>query len=243
MASLRRAATAFNSLQDAGRHTTVLIHLQHAFEMLIKASLHEGHVAIVDSNTGQSIGFKKCLNLAVMHLELCDEDVGTLRAIDQLRDDEYHYLGLVSEGLLYLHLRAAISIFDRLMITVFAQTLADQLPARVLPISTEPPEDLDILIDREYSQVKDLLQPGRRRGTEARARIRTLLALEGHVTDDNEIHEADVARVKKAIRSGEERSAVSSAPRRLIQPNCRDRGFDHGPHYAQGGRASSLLAW
>jgi hypothetical protein len=186
VASLRRAAAAFNGLDDEGRHTTVLIHLQHAFEMLLKAALHEKRATIVDAVTGQSVGFKKCLNLATAQIPLRAEDAGTLRAIDQLRDDEYHYLGLVSEGILYLHLRAAISIFDRILQEVFGETLADQLPARVLPISTQPPEDLQVLIDREYTQVRALLSPGHRQGPEARARIRTLLALEGHVAEDAE---------------------------------------------------------
>src|SRR5574337_1749023 len=91
VASLRRAAASFNGLDDEGRHTTVLIHLQHAFEMLLKAALHEKRAAIVDAATGQSIGFKKCLNLAATQLPLRTEEAGTLRAIDQLRDDEYHY--------------------------------------------------------------------------------------------------------------------------------------------------------
>ena len=243
VASLRRAATAFNSLEDAGRHTTVLVHLQHSFEMLLKAALHERHVPIVDPETGQSIGFKKCLHLSAMHLKVRAEDVGTLRAIDQLRDDEYHYLGLVSEGLLYLHLRAAISIFDRLMRDVFGQTLADQL----------------------YSQVKRLLEPGRRRGAEARGRIRTLLALEGHVTDDAEVHDADVVRVANAIRSGSERSAVlprleglssrsigtevsncrampgtCSPPRMASSPSISMTGSERSSRRSSPGRASSL---
>jgi hypothetical protein len=208
VASLRRAMSAFNGLDDDARNTTVLVHLQHAFEMLLKASLHEHRYAVVDQTTGQSLGFKKCLNLAQSEFKLPPETVGLLRAIDQLRDDEYHYLGLVSEGILFVHLRAAVTIFDQLLQAVFAESLADHLPARVLPISTQPPEDLSILIDREYSQVKTLLEPGRRHGAEVRARIRTLLALEGHTTADAEVRDADVRRVAKAIRGGQDRSSV-----------------------------------
>lgn len=208
VASLRRAASAFNSLDDEGRHTSVLLHLQHAFEMLLKAGLHQRGVPIVDRRTGQSIGFKKCLNIAPMHLGMRAEDVGTLRAIDRLRDDESHFLGLVSESILYVHLRAGVSIFDRLMAAVFGETLADHLPARVLPISTQPPQDLDLLIDEEYSQVRELLRPGHRRRSEARGRIRTLLALEGHVVEEVEVREADVGRIESAIRAGDTRDVV-----------------------------------
>lgn len=174
--------------------------------MLLKAALHQRSVPIVDKRTGRSIGFKKCLNLAPMHLGMRSEDVGTLRAIDGLRDDEYHFLGLVSESILYVHLRAGVSIFDRLLNDVFGEALADSFPARVLPISTQPPQDLNILIDEEYSQVRELLRPGHRRRSEARARIRTLLALEGHVIEDVEVSNADVDRIESAIRAGDERS-------------------------------------
>ncbi len=176
--------------------------------MLVKAALRQRGIAVVDQRSGQSIGFKKCLNLAPMHLGMSAADVGTLRAIDQLRDDEYHYLGLVSEGILFVHLRAAVSIFDRLLASAFGDTLAEHLPARVLPISTEPPRDLDMLIDEEFSQVRGLLRPGQRRRSEARARLRTLLALEGHVAEGAEISERDVDRVERAIRAGRDRGAV-----------------------------------
>jgi len=39
VASLVTAMTAFNSPVDTGRTTHVLLHLQHAFEMLLKAAL------------------------------------------------------------------------------------------------------------------------------------------------------------------------------------------------------------
>jgi hypothetical protein len=207
--SLRRSMSAFNSLEDADRHTTVLLHLQHAFEMLLKASLHQRKVPVLDPHSGQSISFKKCLNQGIEHLGLTERDLGTLRTIEQLRNDEYHYLGLVNEGILFIHLRAGVTIFDQLLRAVFGETLADQMPARVLPISTEPPQSLDVLIDEEFSQVRQLLAPGRRRGAQARARLRTLLALEGHVAEGElVVTERDVSRVEAAIRRGEERRAV-----------------------------------
>jgi hypothetical protein len=32
-------------------------------------------------------------------------------------------------------------------------TLADHLPDRVLPVSTQPPISFDLLVDREFSQI------------------------------------------------------------------------------------------
>jgi hypothetical protein len=62
-----------------------------------------------------------------------------------------------------------------------------------------------------YAQVKELLKPGKRRRTEARAMLRGLLALEGHVSEDVVVSEKDVNRVEKAIREGKELRQVSPA--------------------------------
>jgi len=208
IASLRLAAQAFNGLDDDGRVTTVLLDTQHAFEMLLKAALVERGTRVFDPNTGRSIGFDRVLNLARQELGLSSEVVGTLRALDAMRDDEQHYLGGVSEEVLYVHVRAAVTIFDDVLTAVFAERLADLLPTRVLPISTAAPEDLDLLIDRQYRQIAELLQPHRRQRTEARMAIRTLLALEGHVADQVGVSERDVARVERGIRSGRGRDEV-----------------------------------
>jgi hypothetical protein len=130
--------TTFNALDDDGRQTSVLLAMQHAFEMLIKAALRERRVEVFDRGTGRSIGFEKCLRLSQQHLRLSEEQLGVLRAIDALRDDEQHWLAVVNEGLLYLHTRAAITLFDEILQDVLGERLADHLPERVLPISTRP---------------------------------------------------------------------------------------------------------
>lgn len=91
ISSLRRATAAFNGVDDDGRQTTVLLHLQHCFEMLLKAALLEKGVAVFDRRKGRAIGFEKCLNLSGQHLRLVEAEVGILRAIDALRDDEQRW--------------------------------------------------------------------------------------------------------------------------------------------------------
>jgi len=110
------------------------------------------------------------------------------------------WLAELNEGLLYVHARGAITLFDEILEAVFGEDLAAHLPERVLPISTKPVTDVDILVDEQYAQVKELLKPGKRRRTEARAMLRGLLALEGHVSEDVVVSEKDVNRVEKAIR-------------------------------------------
>lgn len=210
VASMRSCVSSFNSLQDDGRATTVLLHGQHAFEMLLKAALNQRQVRLFDVETGRSIGFEAAIRQAqqTAGIKLTNEEAGTLRAIDAMRDDEQHWYNSVDEGILYIHIRAAITLFDDLLGRVFGDTLADHLPLRVLPLSVDPPQDFQILIDREYTKIAEMFQPGRRAGAEARAKIRTLLALEAHNEPDTKVSDADVKRVEKGIRAGKERTHV-----------------------------------
>lgn len=210
LSSMRTAMTAFNSPQDDGRPTVVLLHLQHAFEMLLKAALSQGRAKVFDKKSGRSIGFEAAINQArqLAGVKLTQDEAGTLRAIDALRDDEQHWFNDVSEGLLYLHARAAVTLFDELLFRTFGQRLADHLPNRVLPVSTEAPQDILTLVDSDYANIAELLRPGRRARGDARAKIRTLLALEAHVAEDTKVSDADVNRVEKGIKAGKTRQQV-----------------------------------
>jgi hypothetical protein len=208
LASLRRCARAFNDFDDDGRVSTVLLHLQHGFEMLLKASLIEKNVPVFDKRKGRSIGFDKSVSIGAEKLRLTEEQCGLLRAVDALRDDEQHFIGELSEGLLYLHVRAGVTLFADLLDKQFKEQLADHLPNRVLPISTDLPADLDVLIDEQYGQIKKLLQPGKRRRAEARAQIRALLAMEAHLAEEVSVTEKDVNRVEKAIKANRPRAVV-----------------------------------
>ena len=208
LCSLRRAVTAFNGCDEDGRVTTVLLHLQHASEMLLKAVLVQRGVRVMDQTKKTSIGHEKCVNLAAQHAKLLAADAGLLRAVDALRNAEQHWMIVVPEDVLYLHARGLVTIFDDLLRRVLDDSLAIHLPARVLPISTQAPMGFDLLVDREYSQIRKLLQPGKRQRDEARGRIRTLLAMESHAAEGVDISEADIDRIERAIRGGQDRSMV-----------------------------------
>src|SRR5258708_17033732 len=112
LASFRRAARSFNDLDDDGRTTSVLLHLQHAFEMLLKAGLVEKGVQVFDPGDGKSFGVGKCVNLASESLKLTASEAGLIRAIDAMRDEEQHWFAEADEALLYLHVRAPVTTFD-----------------------------------------------------------------------------------------------------------------------------------
>lgn len=211
LASFRNAVAAFNGFNEDGRMTTVLLNFQHAFEMLLKATLESKKVPVFDKRSGKSIS----LELSVRHcqqtegVKLDDDEAGTIRALDALRDAEQHWHIVVDEGLLYLYVRAAVTLFDDLLSRAFGERLADHLPNRVLPVSTEPPQSLDLLVDREYQRVAELLRPGRRASAEASARIRALLATEALADPDAaNVNETDVRRVSRGIRAGKSRAQV-----------------------------------
>lgn len=210
--SLRAGVAAFNRLEDDGRVTSVLLNLQHAFEMLLKAALlAKGDRTVFDKRKQMAIGMeasvKRCQELE--GLRLTDEEAGTIRVLDNLRDGEQHWHQVVDEGMLYLHGRAAVTLFDDLLNRVWKQRLADHMPLRVLPISAEPPQGLDLLVDREYERIAELLKPGRKATAEAKGRIRTLLATEALMDPDAvEISESDVTRVVKGVRQGKAREQV-----------------------------------
>jgi hypothetical protein len=201
---------AFNSPHDIGRVTRVLLHMQHAFEMMLKSALVHVGVDVFDPELGRSLGFKTCLRKASAHprIRINEFDAGTLRAIDAMRDDEQHWFNHISEQILYLHVRAGITLFADLLSTVFGEKLAAHLPIRVLPVSADPPRDLFLILDDEYSQIAALLKPGRRAGHEASARIRTLLAMEAHMETDTRVSRKDVDRVRKGIKNGASRDVV-----------------------------------
>ncbi|WP_433512211.1 DUF3644 domain-containing protein [Nonomuraea sp. CA-143628] len=210
ISSMVIATEAFNSPHDRGRTTKVLLYLQHSFEMLLKAALAQKGISVFDPALGRSLGFETCVRKVMEHpdIKLNEFDAGTLRAIDALRDDEQHWFNEVSEQLLYVHARAAVTLFDDLLQRVFKEPLGNHLPLRVLPVSVDPPRDLSLLLDEEYTQIAALLQPGRRATHEARARIRTLLAMEAHTEPDTRVSSKDVDRVQAGIRGGSPRAEV-----------------------------------
>jgi hypothetical protein len=201
--SLSRGLVAFNSHEDSGRVTAVLLHFQHAGEMLVKAALVQKGCAVFDKKSHKAEGMKRWLNRAKEHLQSSEGEIGVLRTIDALRDTEQHWYAAVPEEILYLESRAFITAFDDILGRVFGERLADFFPSRILPISTLPvPRDTIHLFDSNYRQIQALLVPGKRQRDNALGLIRTLLAMESHVVEEVEVNEADVRRVERVARSG-----------------------------------------
>jgi len=208
--SLVLAIELFNRPHELGRSEAVLILLQNAFEMLLKGAIFEQRGTVFEPGSPMSHTFEKCLAIARSDLGLLTEDMARqLRTVDSLRDCAIHYLITISEEWLYIQSRAAITLFDDLLCAAFAQRLADHLPSRVLPLSTVPLRELDVLVDAEFSQIREFIAPGRRRHSEARARLRHMAILESNIDAQGDQPTDDqLCRVIKRLRAGDDWRAI-----------------------------------
>ncbi|MBJ9673388.1 hypothetical protein [Burkholderia gladioli] len=204
IASLRRGLEAFNSHDEQGRTESVLLYFQHCSEMLIKAILVQKSKTVFDNKKGTSIGLERAINLSLSYNYITSAQAGSIRSIDAMRDAAQHWMIIVPEDALYINCRALITTADELLQTHLDDSLAENIPTRVLPLSTLPLTDFDTLIDREYTQITELLGPKKRARDEARGRIRTLLAMEAHVSDTVSVSERDIDRIERAIKIGTE---------------------------------------
>jgi hypothetical protein len=210
--SLVLSVEHFNRPWDQGRVAAVLIFLDHAFEMLLKAAiLHRGG-RIREPKAKQTIGFDKCVRTALSDGSvkfLIPEQALLLQTINSLRDAAYHHLVVVSEQHLYLQAQAGLTLFKDLLQVVFGRELYLELPDRVLPLSTTPPMDLDALFAHEVEEIKRLLQPGTRRRLEAAAKMRALAIVEGAIQGEMiQPGQGQLRRIGKAIQQGQSWSQI-----------------------------------
>ena len=182
--SLILSIELFNRPHDRGRISSTLIQLDHGFEMLMKAAIRQRGGRIRDNRAKETIGFDTCVRRSLSNGKikyLTAAQALVLQTINDLRDAAQHHLLDISEGQLYVHIQSGVTLFRDLLKSVFDQELASHLPARVLPISTSPPTNIEILFDSEVAEIKKLLRPGRRRRIEALAKLRPLAILDGAI--------------------------------------------------------------
>ena len=174
----------FNRPSDRGRVDAVLILLDHAFEMILKAAIVRRGGKIRKPGERQTIGFDECLRKGLSDGRikfLGKEQVLQLQALNNLRDAAQHYLIDLSEQHLYLHAQAGLTLFRDILRDVFGEGLNVQLPSRVLPLSTTPPTDLATVFELEIEEVRKLLKPGKRRRMEASAKLRGLAIVDSAI--------------------------------------------------------------
>lgn len=206
--SMILAVEHFNRPQEIGRVSTVLILLDHAFEMLLKAAILHNGGKIRERRAKQTIGFDACVRRGLSDGSvkfLSDDQALTLQSINGLRDAAQHHLLDISEGQLYVEAQAGLTLFRDLLSSVFGLYFADRLPARVLPLATQAPTDIETLFATEVDEIKKLLRPGKRRQTEANARLRPLAILESTIRGEKgQPSPGDLNKLKDQVLKGKD---------------------------------------
>jgi uncharacterized protein YutE (UPF0331/DUF86 family) len=208
--SLELAVEFFNRPSGTGRTEAVLILLQRAFEMLLKATIYERRGAIVVPGGRETHKFGKCIAIGASDLGLLNEDMArTLRSLNGQRDAAMHYYIELSESALYLHTQAGLTLFADILEKAFGEKLAAHLPNRVLPVCSHPLQDLTLLFDEEFSQIRRLLQPGKRRTAEVCAHLRPIAIMESNVDGEGrQPTDDEVRHIAERLKKGEDWRAI-----------------------------------
>ena len=206
ISSLILSIEHFNRPSDIGRVESTLIFMDHAFEMLLKAAiLHKGG-KIKERRSTQTIGFDTCVRRALSEGSIRfinEEQALTLQIINGLRDAAQHHLLEISEQQLYLHIQSGVTLFSDLLKKVFDKNLSDYLPVRVLPISTQPPIGLEMMMKNEVEEVRKIVQPHKRKLLDARARIKSLVILDKTIKGDRT--QPKISEINEALKKARAR--------------------------------------
>jgi hypothetical protein len=193
----------FNRPSDRGRLVSVLIMFDHACEMLLKAALLQRGGDIRNPKTGYAHSFEYCINKAADDATvkfLSDDERRTLRALNGLRDQAQHYLVDVSEAILYTVAQGTVTLFADLMSRLFGRPLSGYLPDRVLPVSINPPRDIQVLMDEEFSQLRTLLTDIPAEGNPTPPKLRSLVTIDRALNlEPTQVSDEELASIRKIV--------------------------------------------
>jgi hypothetical protein len=179
--SLIISISHFNNPWDRGRKEAVLILLDRAFELLLKAIiLHKGG-RIREAYAKETIGHEKCVRRCISQpkLKCLSEEQGlTIQIINSLRDAAQHDIVELLEQELYMYSQAGVTLFRDLLRQEFGEELTAYMPERVLPVSTEPPRNLHAMVEADFKEIQTLLKPKSRRQIEAKSKLKSLAIVE-----------------------------------------------------------------
>lgn len=227
--SLTLAVEVFNRPVPTARvHASVLM-TAHALEMILKAAIYQRRGRIRDRGDDYTYSLDRCIRIARDDLNIIREDEAAIvRAIKQDRDTAAHDTIQMSEELLWTHVRSLVSVFARLLRDEIGEELGEALPAKVLPVTVNPPTDLGLTFDKEIEQIKKLLMPGTRKQAAARSRLKPLLALDASASGRSETpSEHEVNRAQQRIKQGRDW--------RTVMPGLASLQIGEGPgdHYQE----------
>jgi hypothetical protein len=220
----------FNRAWDRGRTEAVLILLDRAFELLLKAIIVHKGGKIRGERHELTIGFDACLRKCLSEEPIkcvTEDDALSLQNLNSLRDAAQHYLVELPEQLLYIYAQAAVTLFIRLTKDVLARPLRHDVPMRVIPLCPSPPKDLGSVLDLEFADIRSMIAPGSRKRLEARARLRAFAVLQNSLDgmkSRRSDHDLDAA-VKKINEGQEWREIFPGVATLKIDPDADGPGL------------------
>lgn len=210
--SLTLAIELFNRPSTTGREHATVMMAAHAFEMLLKGAIYEERQKVRFSGSDRSFDLGKCVTVAETSLGIIDAgDRVVLLALKEDRDAATHDVIAMSDDVLWLHLRSAVTIFRKVLLGLTGQDLTDVMPGRVLPVSASPPTDVGLVVGKEVEQIAELLRPGRRQSADARSRLLPLMALDRAARGETESpSETEINRALRDLKAQKPWASVFS---------------------------------
>lgn len=184
----------YNRLWDRGRAEAVLIFLDRAFELLMKAIIVERGLKIAHKKDrsltiGSSEALRKCVSNKKIKCITEDQAI-SIQNLNLLRDAAQHYIVSLSEGQLYVYSQSGLSIFLELLKSEFEIEQGEKFPERLSLVSSAVPADFSSMLDFEFGAIRSMLGPKSRKKLDAKAKIRAFAVLERSLAG-SELHHSD----------------------------------------------------
>lgn len=195
----------FNRVGDLGRPEAVLLLLDRALELLLKASISHRGMEIRERRNSNTIGFDTCVRRALSGdaAFITEDQAIGLQALNGLRDAAQHYLLDISEEHLYMQAMTGVTLYRDILRDVFSEELTTVLPKRALPLSTVVPTDVHTLFETETREIIKLLRPGLRRHSEVVARMRSITILDRNIQGEkSQPSDGDLMKLAKQLHEG-----------------------------------------
>ncbi|ADN78318.1 DUF3644 domain-containing protein [Geobacter sulfurreducens] len=204
--SLLLSIEHFNRPWDRGRPEAVLILMDRAFELLMKAIILNKGGKIREPFQKETIGHEKCVRKCITDAQvkcMTEEQGLTIQIINSLRDAAQHDIVEVAERDLYLYSQAGVTLYRDMIMDQFNEDLRDHFPERVLPVSTEIPKDLHAIVEADFEEIKELVRPGARRHIEAMAKLKALAIIESSLEGVRlQPSEPELMKLAKEVKAG-----------------------------------------
>jgi len=204
--SLILAIEHFNRPWDRGRKEAVLILLDRAYELLLKAIILYRGGKIREPYEKETIGFEKCVRKCMTEQKvkcLTEEQGLTIQILNSFRDAAQHDVVELTEQELYMYSQAGVTLYRDLIKKVFGDDLKNHMPERVLPVSSEPPRDLHVMVDADFKEIKKLLLPKTRKGMEAKSKLKSLAIIEASLAGvRSQPSEIEMNKLAKEVQKG-----------------------------------------